>query len=276
MPKYLSKYILLNSLPLAAAGVLTSSLATAQTTVFDDDFTGAFDTIDPAWNAPSYVRQNGGGQLVARKGGTGQANSTSYLDYTLSSGNLYELSVDIVGDTTNSDTSQYGGFGFFSEVTSLFSPYHQQDGGSPTGAWMFIRTQNTDANEGDMSLRPLGGGSTGASTIDSSFDVTVSRNYKLVLNTSDTDAAAGTQFSLGLYVDDVQYGSTYIFSDVESAALLTNVVGVGLTAQVADGGPNIIYDNFKLTTTVIPEPGTFALLSGLTMLTAVAIRRRRS
>ncbi|WP_269522196.1 PEP-CTERM sorting domain-containing protein [Coraliomargarita parva] len=268
---------------LIAAGMLTAYSASAQTTIFEDNFSDGYGSINgttpttdltgtATWTTPSYVGQNGG-LLYGRLAGTGAAASTGYLAYTLSAGNIYELSVDIAGAPPTSDTSQYAGIGFFSTVTSTTVPYHQQDSGNPTGAWMFLRTQNTDANEGDLSFRPLG---TGGSAIDSTFDVTVSRNYKLVLNTSDTDAAAGTQFSLALFVDNVQYGTSYTYTDAESSALLANVVGVGLTALIASGGPDITFDNFLLTSTaVVPEPGTFALLAGLTAFAAIAMRRRK-
>lgn len=268
---------------LITAGALSALAASAQTTIFSDDFSGPDGDINgtspttapgsETWNAAGYVEQIGG-KLYGRNGGTGDAQSTNYLSYTLSAGNIYELSVNINGLAPLSDTSQYAGLGFFSTVTNLDSPYTSND---PTGPWMLVRTQNDDANEGDMSLRPLGSGSIDASTIDSSFDVTVSRNYKLVLNTSDTDAGtAGDQFSVALFVDGVQYGSTYTYDTIASASLLTNVVGVGLTASIKSGGPNIVFDNFLLTSTaVIPEPSTFALLAGIATMGFAAARRRR-
>ncbi|MBC2602218.1 PEP-CTERM sorting domain-containing protein [Puniceicoccus vermicola] len=264
---------------LIATGLLAALAASGQTTtIFSDAFSGSFgddingttpDVGTGTWSTPSYVI-NGGNRVRTRSGGTNAANSTSYLSTSLGAGNSYELSIDMYSDTLASGTtSQFLGFGFFSTVGSKFQPFSSQ---SPSTPWTYLRTGETDT--GDLSLFADG---SSATAIDSNFDITTSRNFKLILNTFDTDAGTlGDQFSLELWVDNVQYGSTYTYSSSESADLLSEIVAVGFTANIVSGGQNGYFDNFTLTSTAIPEPGTFALLSGLAMLSAVVMRRRRT
>tara|TARA_R100000027_G_scaffold184_1_gene203 strand:- start:1952 stop:2833 length:882 start_codon:yes stop_codon:yes gene_type:complete len=264
--------------------LLTAVSASAQTTILYDDFSGPFGGINGTtlttgtgtWSAPSYVGLNGGGKLMTRQGGTSAARSTTYVSTTLSSGNIYELSVDINGDSPSSTSSQFAGFGFFSTVDRTWTKFDSQSAPAST-PWTYLQTQSA-TSLGDMSLRPEGQYIDGYSTIDSNFDVTTSRNYKLILNTSDTDSeTAGDQFSLALFVDGVQYGTTFTYDSAASAALLSDVVGVGVTADIASGGSNAFFDNFLLTATAaVPEPGSFALLAGFAALTTTLIRNRRN
>jgi PEP-CTERM putative exosortase interaction domain len=269
---------------LITAGALSALAASAQTTIFYDDFSGAYGSINgtapttapgsETWVSTSYVRDNGGGKLSGGANGVSTARSTSYLATTLSAGNIYELSVDIYSLAPTSTSSQLAGFGFFNTINNKFVSYNNQS--TTSTPWAYLQTQSA-TNLGDVSFRPEGVYDSEVSDIDSNFTVTTSQNYKLVLNTSDTDTGtAGDQFSVALYVDGVQYGSTFTYDAIASAALLTDVVGVGVTADLIAGGADARFDNFLLTSTaVVPEPSTFALLAGLCTLGAVTARRRR-
>lgn len=263
-------FVITGSLVIAIA-VLTALPASAQTIFYDTfsgtaaDLNGTTPTVGSGtWVANTSVDTNGSGLLRA---GT---ESTNYLAFTLSTGKIYELSIDMFGDAPTSDTSQFAGIGFFKD-SGINVNKAITDTGNSTGnpnPWMFLRTQNTDALEGDMSLRPIGTG-TGEQAINSSFDVTVSRNYKLVLNTNDTDAAAGTQYSLGLFVNGIQFGTTVTYTDAQSTTLNTSIGSVGITTFTATKA--VSFDNFKLE--IVPEPSTAALL--LAGLVGLTFRRRR-
>jgi len=267
----------MKTLLLISAGSLASLTGFAQTTVFEENFSGSYndaingtspDIGSGTWTTPSYVIN--GGNRARTRNGTGAADSTSYLSTNLSAGNIYELSVDMYSQAlTSGTTSQFIGFGFFSTVSSTTTPFSSQ---SPSSPWTLLRIGET--NTGDTSLYADG---TTNTAIDSNFDITTSRNYKLVLNTSDTDAlTAGDQFSLELWVDNVQYGTTHTYSAAESADLISDIAAVGFTADIISGGQSGFFDNFKLTSTsVIPEPSTFALIAGIATMGFAAARRRR-
>ncbi|WP_269522198.1 PEP-CTERM sorting domain-containing protein [Coraliomargarita parva] len=253
-----------------AAGILTALSASAQTTtIFSEDFSGTAGILDGqsptegtgVWDAASYVQKNGSGTTNATVG-----SSVNSLAFTLETGYVYELSIDIKGYTPTGTTSSYAGLGFFSALDNNYTSYTSP---TPTGPWAFMRTQNSTAsNVGDLSFR--GQNSVAEQVIDSNLTITNWQNFKMVLNTSDSNA-----FTLALYVDDIQYGSTITYSAVDSATLLTDVTSVGFLAYTASS-PGVSFDNFLFTgTTVIPEPSTFALLAGLTALTAMAVRRRK-
>jgi hypothetical protein len=52
-----------------------------------------------------------------------------------------------------------------------------------------------------------------------------------------------------------------------------DVTAFGVFADIGGGGDHFRIDNYSVT--VIPEPGTFALLGGMLALAAVMVRRRK-
>ncbi|WP_309379822.1 PEP-CTERM sorting domain-containing protein [Cerasicoccus frondis] len=249
-----------------ATSLVVALPATASTTIFLEDFSGAAGQLggqaptvgSGVWSTPTYVEKNGSGSSNAIVGA-----STNSLAFTLEAGNIYTLSADFQSQTPSATTSKYAGFGFFNNTTPSYTAFPSL---GPETPWMFLRTQNDASNQGDMSLRPLGTDIGGFSSIDSSFDVTVSRNYKMVLDTT------ASEFTLALFVDDIQYGSTFTYSEAESSGLLSAITAVGFTTSTS-GGPGVIYDNFSLTS--IPEPSTWALILGLSTLGLAALAKRR-
>ncbi|MDF3130762.1 PEP-CTERM sorting domain-containing protein [Kiritimatiellaeota bacterium B1221] len=228
-------------------------------TIFTENFTGA------AGNLDGKTTTTGGGTWIADSsfqlsgsGSTTLADSeTAFINWTPTAGNIYTLTADMTSAGTSS-SSTFAGIGFFNQKSSdadlakaVFS-----GGTAPETPWVFVRTGNSSASSiGDSSLRPRGG-SSDAQTIDTNFTVTSRLSLKLVLNTNDTDAAAGTQFSLAYYVNEVQYGSTFTYSDSQSTALLSDIKKVGITASTS--GNTVSFDNFELS--VIPEPSSFVLM----------------
>lgn len=185
--------------------------------------------------------------------------ASSYLSWTPSAGNIYSLSADIKFATTT-NASNFAGIGFFDSgvtVTSAFSEV------TPNSPWAFIRGGNGDSNLiGDVDFRANGSTSSPSTAQrDTNYTATVFHNLQFILNTNDTSATAGTQFSLMFLVDGLQIGNTYTYSDVQSADLLSGVnsiTSVGLTGVTANNDTS--FDNFILQT--IPEPSV-ALLGAL-------------
>ncbi|WP_309396337.1 PEP-CTERM sorting domain-containing protein [Cerasicoccus maritimus] len=249
-----------------AAGLMIALPASASTTIFFEDFSGAAGQLGGqaptigtgTWSTPTYVEKSGSGSSNAIQGA-----STNSLAFTLEAGNIYTLSADFRAQSPSSTSSKYAGIGFFNETSPTFTAFPSL---GPETPWMFLRTQNNAANQGDMSLRPLGTDISGYSAIDSSFDVTVTRNYSLVLDTT------ASEYTLSLFVDDVQYGSTFTYSEAESIGLLSSITGVGFTTSTSSA-PGVIYDNFSLTS--VPEPSTWALILGASTLAIAIIRKRR-
>lgn len=232
--------------------------------IFSDSFSnngalnGSVPTTRPGtqtWTSTSSV--TGGALNVA-------AITTSFLAWTPQANEIYRLSVNITSSAAITSTSTYAGFGFFASSATTANTYALS---SATTPWAFVRTGNeTSSSIGDTSVRPTGGTTTDLNT---NLTVTNPMNLALVLNTNDTSATSGVQWSLSFWINGVQQGATTTYTEVETTALAAAIKSIGLTG--ATTGNSVSYDNFVLET--IPEPSH--LMLSASALGLLAIRRRR-
>lgn len=248
---------------LAICALVAWSCPASAAIIFSDTFsndgalTGSVPTIRPGSETWTSVSTVAGGKLDVA------AITSSYIAWTPQANQIYRLSVDVTSSGTTTSTSTYAGLGFFGSSVSTGGTYAT----SANTPWAFVRTGSTTSTSiGDTAFRPLG-----VTTSDQNTNLTVTNtmNLGLVLNTNDTSVTVGTQWSLSFFVNGVQRGSTFTYSDTESAALLTAITSIGLTG--ATSGNTVSYDNFVLET--IPEPSH--LMLSASALGLLAIRRRR-
>lgn len=242
----------------AWSGPASAAIIFSDTFSNNGDLNGSAPTIRPGtetWTSTSTVA--GGSANVG-------AITSSYLAWTPQQNQIYRLSVDVTSSGVSTTASTYAGFGFFGSSVTTGGTYATTSANTP---WAFLRTGNTTTTAiGDTAFRPLG-----ATTSDRDTNHTVTNTVALalVLNTNDTSATAGTQWSLSFYSNGVQRGPTYTYTDAESTALLAAITSIGLTG--ATTGNSVSYDNFVLET--IPEPSS--LMLSASALGLLAIRRRR-
>ena len=105
-------------------------------------------------------------------------------------------------------------------------------------------------------------GATGVSAVGSSGFMSI---WNATINVD------GSGYTGGAAVFDLFTSSSFLDLDSNDFATMSTVAGfAGLDGVVSVSGNNLI-----LTLTTIPEPGTYALLAGLTGLVWVMVRRRR-
>lgn len=255
----------LRSLLLVGASIACASAAQAAL-VYSDSFGGSGNLNGSApevrpgsevWTsritapAPAVA----GGVLTVATG------TTSFLPLTISVDTIYTLTatIDFSGSTTAA--SIFAGIGFFNSSASTDTNYSNT---SPNTPWAFVRAGNTTPGLiGDTTFRPNGGQT---SDINTNFTVTDPLTLQFVLNTNDSNSGtAGRQATLQYFVNDIQRGSTHIYNDTDTTALLTNITRVGITANTSTD-VSVTYDNFSLD--VVPEPSSALLLLGSTALLA--------
>ena len=136
----------------------------------------------------------------------------------------------------------------------------------------------TNGNLHDVSFDfTVGGLGVGESiTIDTySIDLT-GKYYNTNSKFSLTSAVNGTAFK---FDETYDWGSSETFSKSPNIAGLGNGDTLQVRFSLRDNQTAITesyaLDNFTLTGTVVPEPGTYALLGGLLSLGFVMVRRRR-
>ena len=233
-------------LPLAAcSGLALASSAHAATLVFDDfdgdigtNLVGTTADVGGTWEGASNADMKADGSLIA--GG----ERSAYQAVTIAVGEVYTLSADVTLDT---------GSGAFIAIGFANSPGDGAgtiwDDADPY-AWMYSNVEP----HGVKTL--TGNGLTGESSKLANAVFDVSRNLKVVLDTTNSADYVATWF-----LDDVQIDTRSI-----GAPSLTHVF-----INKHSGSTSGTVDNFQLTT--VPEPSSVALLSlgGLVLL-----RRRRN
>ncbi len=160
-------------------------------------------------------------------------------------------------------------------VSTTFTVTNKASGGTFNWGMALLGDDETPSNYiladlssgGDFRIINVGGSGTGA-------DVNESGSFSYALNTTYTLTATGTYSGTNLTLKlDITNG---VSSDSITAAAFdasTDYTGsaMGLRARSGSGGGTTVqYDSFS----IVPEPGTYALLAGCFMLSYVMIRRR--
>ena len=123
------------------------------------------------------------------------------------------------------------------------------------------------SSNGDFRLINVGGSGTGA-------DINESGSFSYSLNTTYTLTATGTysgsNLTLKLDITDGMTSNSITATAFDASTFYTGSA-MGLRARSGSGGGTTVqYDSFS----IIPEPGTYALLAGFCMLGFVMLRRR--
>jgi hypothetical protein len=262
------KKALISAATLSALALAASAQAAA---IFQDDFNGTVgNTINgtapdvrpgtETWTAATTTTFVTGDYASMTS-----ASQAAFLSWTPAAGNIYELSVDVIFNTT---TGGIATLGFFdNNISTTKAPNTATAINTP---WLGLR------NTGGALLRDLTGAAgtgfaeqttaSGTTTIKVSDSPLVWKwnTIKLVLDTT------ATNWTITGYVPNasnvlVQVGTTQTYTGNGG---LNAVTSVGFSTI---SGAVIQYDNFKLET-VVPEPTSLALLGlgGLSL-----IRRRR-
>jgi hypothetical protein len=246
--------------------LLNFNLASAQTLIISDTFmgTGALNGTAPTvdnyssdtWTAPTMT--NGNEYLLTSTGLEAGLNNaqqgTAYLPFTITSGNIYNLSVQI----SNLTGATYGGFGF-----TAGTPGSVNDSPSTTSpaqntvAWA-LATVPSRSNTVDLEAGPEQ--TTLAATQTNAF-TTTPITADIVLNTT------GSQWTLSLLLNGSQIGSTFTYT---TNPAITDIF-------VGNSASNPTFSDLTLTETAVPEPSTWALIiGGLAMSVFLPLRRRQA
>tara|TARA_R100000027_G_scaffold2734_4_gene2668 strand:- start:10139 stop:10903 length:765 start_codon:yes stop_codon:yes gene_type:complete len=244
------------ALPIACLALpLTSALDGAVvSTPFSEDFSTLnsttvasifTETADVNWSIPTAGKyqhftslQNNAGSAMVTASGLGD----TYSDFVVST----TFSVTSLGA---SGTSNWG--------LSLLG--NDEDPGT------FILADLSSS--GTFRLINVGGSGTG-------LDVSASGSFSYSLNTSYTLTAtgtySGTDLTLSLEITDGVTTDSVTGTAFDASTHYTGSA-MGLRARSGSGGGTTVqYDSFS----IIPEPGSFALLAGFGMLGLVMLRRR--
>lgn len=243
--------------------LLPMTMVSAQTILFDnfDDMTDATalngrtpsttSTGVGTWVANANFDGTTSGGAVSTNGAQGSA--TIGFD-AIETGNIYELSADVL---VNADNTEWFGIGFNNNEplgSTLFDNSTQR-------GFIFLR--------GNGDVRVYSGSSSQIVDLSGFGAAATEQNLKLVLDTT-VDSA----WTLAAYVDDVQIdldtGSSSMVYTYSSNLTLSRAGFSGTSGMPAGS----YIDNFSLAT--IPEPGSVAaMLGGLSALVCMVMHRRR-
>ena len=259
---------------LALAGAVTSSL-TAATYTFDtsadysNNFTPGFTSntgtggTAPFWSSSTYPAH------IVKFDSTG-SGSASFSTLNAAVGSTsYTVKADVLFSPTATAFSTDTGALSFSFLTNI---------GTANGYAAIFRF--TGSNTADFRIYEGVNASTGAlgtlrdtKTLTSSgANWSTSSFYTLSLNVSTAGDNSGISF-IGsiLSTGGTPLGSFTTYTDTSPSSATNTSVGV----RMGVGSTDVLrMDNFSVTTSLIPEPSTFALLGGFGAL-ALAIHSRR-
>jgi hypothetical protein len=251
--------------------IVVSSLCLAASAIAETTYTENFDTVGKVsfsnigWSV--YLPLTAGGVADVSTSGTNVAevwatNGTSYSSYgyvRLEGSDTYDNSGSFMMFSSTSDSLSAFEAVDISDISAL-SVDTKLDGSEEDPAVLsFIIQIDGQWYVSDYSFESIDDiGQTGDlvtySTIDG-FDFTDGDNwYELTVEVGET-------------------GEITIADTVVGGTLTGTVTAYGLYGEAGADGDHARIDNFSVT--VIPEPGTFALLGGVLAFSAVMIRRRK-
>lgn len=256
-----------------ATGLITISHAASAQTIFEDDFSdgnrNGWYTFSSSSGTAPVVNQ----QLVLTAGTGSVAAITYFTPTTLAVGEKMTLTFDMSFSSFNSNNDQFR-YGLFNsqgtqisaDITSVSDSAFNGDRGyaafmsytnTPQAQSLRERTGSNDTfwSAGAFTSRASGNDNIGG-TPD------VARQYFMELELTAADSMTVTS---GI---EVVAGSIRTFTTSSPVSTIDSLVIFQGNDQA-----NLTFDNFNVS--VIPEPGTYALLGGLAALGIVMLRRRR-
>lgn len=226
----------------------SAACASAQTTVFFEDFSGSslsdLNGTAPDIRPGSETWSVAPGSWQADGSITGAGEANAFLSFSPTTGQTYTLSIDANPQNGTGDWFALG----FAGAAATNSGFQE----SSTVAWMLLR-----GNRGTGGVQTFLGPDTNGGTDHDALPDTV--NLKVVLDTT------ATQWTAEWFIN-----GTSIREETFSSNPNINYVGFG---RFGDATGTV--DNFALTATAVPEPSTYALGIGAAAVVVAALRRRK-
>lgn len=264
------------SLGLLALIVACAASVNAETitTIYQDDFSGSSTaglagttpdttTGGATWISSSYISANGAINNTSTNTLTG--NSNAYLAFTPVAGHIYTLSADLNISQYVSTDVKWLAFGFVYSSTTPSTSSSFFTSSTSYGAYALTSYSRSAATTVSAKMY-RGKANTNQVGTTQTYTGVAATTYNTIKEVLDTTGAAWT---IKWYCDGAEIGSSSYTATTNPTTI--NYVGFG-TRCGATGG----IDNFSLTSTTIPEPGTIALLAaGMLGLLAYAWRKRK-